>query len=881
MFKPSQLECNLTLDHKVAFLNSVFLLAGIVAFLMGFYRWQISVVMGSIDFAFALSSFALVYYLNHHKERVATISSIALALSYCLFSAIYLLSPYNTTRISLFFLLSASAFFLKGRQAGLVWLILILLTIVTGHFLPGFDTAYSHFDIVTACLYLMALFFILRNYEMFNEKINERNRKKELLHLSEERFRTMVESGNDIIGIVSNTGMLHFISSSVEPVLGFAPGEILNKHVNELIHPDEQAKATQALADVLCSPAGKGLKKHEFRARHKDGGYRIIEIIGRNLINNPVIGGIVLNGRDITERKQAEEKLRLTTKVFENTQEGITITDILGNIIEINAALSKITGYSREELIGKNPRMLQSGHQSRSFYEAMWQSLTTTGHWAGEVWNRKKDGEMYAAWLTISAIVDEHGKTTHYVGISSDITLLKQHEKQLERIAHYDALTGIPNRTLLNDRMKQAIARTAREKNMMAVCYLDLDGFKPINDTVGHDAGDHVLIEIARRIQNTLRGGDTVARLGGDEFVILLLGLERGEECNITLERMLAVIAEPIDIKGNSFSLSASIGVSIYPLDEEDTDTLLRHADQAMYVAKQSGKNRFHIYDPALDQRTRNQQELLKNIQLGLQNNQFELYYQPKVDLRTQQLVGAEALIRWNHPELGLLAPARFLPVAENTEIDIAIGEWVIASALHQLDLWRVAGLDIEVSINISAHHLESAHFVDRLQQQFLQHPAIPAKRFQIEVLETAALDDITQVTRILDECKKFGVCFALDDFGTGYSSLSYLSTLPIDALKIDQSFIRNLTLSKGDHAIVLGVIALSKVFDLKTVAEGIETQVHFHTLLEMGCDIGQGYGIARPMPASALLDWANRTAEGISFFQLSQIELNMKKETP
>lgn len=707
------------------------------------------------------------------------------------------------------------------------------------------------------------------------------DRENEVPLLSEGCFRTVVESGSGLICIISDTGFVLFISPSVHSILGFAPDELTLKHIYELIHADEHPKAATALTNALTHPGGEKLEKHEFRIKHKDGSYRTLEMEGRNLLNHPAIGGIMLSGHDVTERKRAEEKLRLTSKVFEKTQEGITITDALGNIIEINAALSKITGYAREELIGKNPRILKSGSQSRSFYETMWQSLTTTGHWAGEVWNRKKDGEFYAEWLTISAIADEHGKTTHYVGISSDITLLKQHEKQLERIAHYDALTGIPNRTLLNDRMKQGIARTAREKNMMAVCYLDLDGFKPINDTVGHDAGDRVLIEIAQRIQKTLRGGDTVARLGGDEFVILLLGLERGEECNTTLERMLAVIAEPIDIGENSFSLSASIGVSIYPLDEEDTDTLLRHADQAMYVAKQSGKNRFHIYDPALDQRTRNQQELLKSIQFGLQNKQFELYYQPKVDLRTQQLVGAEALIRWNHPDLGLLAPARFLPVAENTEVDILIGEWVIASALDQLDLWRAAGLDIEVSINISAYHLESAHFVGRLQQQLSQHPPLPAKRFQIEVLETAALDDITQVTRILDECKKFGVSFALDDFGTGYSSLSYLSTLPVDVLKIDQSFIRNLMVSKGDHAIVLGVIALSKVFDLKTVAEGIETQVHFHTLLEMGCDIGQGYAIARPMPASALLDWANRTTEGSTYFQVSQAELNIKKETP
>ncbi len=569
--------------------------------------------------------------------------------------------------------------------------------------------------------------------------------------------------------------------------------------------------------------------------------------------------GLIGLAVDITERKAAEDRLHLTAKVFENTLEGITITDVSGYVIEANAAFCKITGYSREEIVGKNLRILQSGLQSTSFYETMWQSILTTGCWQGEVWNRKKNGELYAEWLSISAIKNEDGQVANYLGVSSDITESKQHEKQLNRIAHYDALTGLPNRTLLDDRLKQAVARAVREQSMMAVCYLDLDGFKSINDSMGHDAGDRALIEIARRIKDTIRGGETVARLGGDEFVVLLLGLERGEECSMALDRLLSVIAEPISIGDKFFVLGASIGVSIYPMDDGDTDTLLRHADQAMYSAKQSGKNRFHVYDLALDQRARNQQMLLQSVQHGLRINQFELYYQPKINLCTQALVGVEALIRWNHPESGLLSPARFLSAVENTDVDIAIGEWVIAGALRQIASWRIAGLDTEVSINISAHHLEYPGFIDGLQRQLELHPDVPANRLQIEVLETAALDDIAEVRLIIERCSRLGVGFALDDFGTGYSSLSYLSRLPVDTLKIDQSFVRNLTASKGDHAIILGIIALSRAFELKTVAEGIETEEHFTTLLEMGCDIGQGYLIARPMVAAALFDWAAR----------------------
>lgn len=392
---------------------------------------------------------------------------------------------------------------------------------------------------------------------------------------------------------------------------------------------------------------------------------------------------------------------------------------------------------------------------------------------------------------------------------------------------------------------------------MVAVCYLDLDSFKPINDSMGHEAGDQVLIEVAKRIGNTIRGGDTVARLGGDEFVILMLGLERGEECVVSLERLLATISNPIQFKDKSISISASIGVSIYPLDDEDPDTLLRHADQAMYIAKQSGKNRFHIFDPSLDLQARSHHEFLKSIRYGLENGQFELFYQPKINLLTRQLEGAEALIRWRHPERGLLSPAEFLRPIEKTGLDIEIGEWVIATAFAQNYRWHCSGLSIEVSINISAHHMESPFFVEKLHQQLQLYPALPKGVLQIEVLETAALNDIAKVREIIEACREFGVRFALDDFGTGYSSLSYLSSLPVDVLKIDQSFVRDMLEDKGDMAIVHGIIALARAFERQTVAEGIENQEQYQALLDMGCELGQGYAIARPMPADELTNWS------------------------
>ena len=562
---------------------------------------------------------------------------------------------------------------------------------------------------------------------------------------------------------------------------------------------------------------------------------------------------------DITEQNQAEQNLRISEEklrgLYELSPLGIALTDMNGRYVEFNEAFQQICGYSRDELLSVDYWTLTPKEYEAQEVTQL-ESLSRTGRYGPyEKAYRKKSGEQVPIRLNGMLVVGQNGQ--QYIwSIVEDISSRKLHEEQLKRIAYYDVLTGAPNRMMLADRMKQAMAQTIREQNMLAVCYLDLDGFKAINDQFGHETGDQVLIEIARRIGGAIRGGDTLARLGGDEFVVLLLGLERGVECVATLNRMLAAIAAPIEVNGHVINLSASIGVSIYPLDKEDIDTLLRHADQAMYVAKMSGKNRYYLHDTEHDQRVREHMENLERIRQALQNREFELYYQPKVDIRSRQLVGAEALIRWHHPERGLIPPMEFLKPVENTQIDIEIGEWVISSALEQIVQWRQAGMELVVSVNISAYHLESDDFIDRLRQLLSQHPDLPAGSFQIEVLETAALEDIAKVSKIIEACRAIGVGFALDDFGTGYSSLLYLSHLPVDTLKIDQSFVRNMLEDKGDRAIVQGVIALSQAFTLHTVAEGVETDEHYRMLLDMGCDVVQGYVIARPMPAAELPQW-------------------------
>jgi diguanylate cyclase (GGDEF)-like protein/PAS domain S-box-containing protein len=559
---------------------------------------------------------------------------------------------------------------------------------------------------------------------------------------------------------------------------------------------------------------------------------------------------------DITDRRKVEEALRINASVFDTSQEAIVITDASNIIIDVNHAFTRITGYERNEVLGMDPRVLNSGRQDKAFYATMWKALQEEQVWRGEIWNRRKNGEIYAELLSISSICDDAGRVQRYVGVFSDITYFKDHEAELSRVANFDALTGVPNRRLLADRLGQAIAHARRNGKLLAICYIDLDGFKDVNDRHGHETGDKLLVDITRRLQEVLRAGDTLARLGGDEFVVLFNDLEQGAECFQILERVMQTIAVPMQFGGQQVGVSASIGVTFYPEDDEDGDTLMRHADQAMYIAKQSGKNRFHLYDPKHDQRLRTLHESRRRILHGLEHREFELYYQPKLELATNRVVGVEALIRWNHPEQGLLSPIEFLPIIENSDLEIKLGNWVIDTALAQLHAWERVGIALEVSINISARHLQAPDFVAELKRKLDKYPALPPGRLQIEVLETAALEDLGQSSAVIEACRKLGVSFALDDFGTGYSSLVYLSKLGAETLKIDQSFVQGMQSNEGDHAIVKGVIALANTFGRQTVAEGLEDKGLVQPLSDMGCLYGQGYSIAHPMPAGEFTEW-------------------------
>ncbi len=651
------------------------------------------------------------------------------------------------------------------------------------------------------------------------------------------------------------------VSPRWESMLGYEPGEmdLSNSLWEKVVHPDDFVQTMESVQQHLLGKPG--MFEIEQRCRTKTGEWIWIMSRGKIVKWDDQGRPLMMSGThtDISERKKYELSQRQALTVFTNSYEGIMVVDPRRIIVDINPAFTRITGYSREDVLDKSPRVLTSGRQGAEFYQDMWQSIDSTGHWTGEIWNRRKNGEIYAQMLSISAVSDVRGKVQHYIGIFSDISQLKAHEQELDRIAHYDPLTGAPNRRLLVDRLAQAIARADRNGNLLAVCYLDLDGFKDINDRYGHAVGDKLLVGVTENLKHVLRAEDTLARLGGDEFVLLLADFKSPQECSLILARILSSINVPLEIENKQVTVSASIGVSLYPKDHSDADTLMRHADQAMYLAKDAGKNRFHLFDPDSDRKAQEHRKFVDRLAVALEQEEFRLHYQPQVDLSTGDVVGVEALIRWQHPERGLLSPAEFLPHIEGSKLEFRVGKWVLHTALRQAQQWLGQDAAVNVSVNISARHLLSPTFHDDLRHALRTHPLVSAESLELEVLESSAIDDIATAASVLRQCRQTGVRLALDDFGTGYSSLTYLRKLPFDVLKIDQSFVRDMLKDPEDRGIVEGVIRLASAFNRSVIAEGVETLEHGAALMKLGCQLAQGYGIARPMPPEQFVEWSAR----------------------
>ena len=692
----------------------------------------------------------------------------------------------------------------------------------------------------------------------------------------QENLAGLFDALNDFLFVIDLQGRIVHHNQAVTLQLGYAPDTLLGKPI-ATVHPEN---IHETLTEVISDMVAGRRSTCPLPIRRANGSELMVEtrvIIG-HWDGKPAIFGV---SQDISERLHAEARQRLAASVFDNAHEGIMITDPKGIIIEVNNTFTELTGYSHEEAVGCNADLLKSGHHDAAFYQEMWETIRNAGHWRGEVWNRKKSGEMFVELLTISTVRDGRGEITQYVANFSDITLLKEHQQRLEHLAHFDALTQLPNRMLLADRLQLAMAQTKRSQHMLAVFYLDLDGFKPVNDTYGHAAGDRLLVEVAQRLKQCVRSGDTVSRLGGDEFVLLIGNISDIHECDRAASRVLGVLAQPFAVNSEHVTISASIGITIYPDDGSDADTLLRHADQAMYSAKQAGRNRFHLFDPESDRLAQVRRGELGRIREGLLAGEFTLHFQPKVNMREGRVLGAEALIRWQHPERGLLPPAQFLPVIEGSDLDVEVGNWVLEQAIRQLEIWREAGHAISVSVNVSGPQLQAPGFADGLARLLEQHPTVPPQCLEIEILETAALDDMAGAAEIFAAVHSLGITLALDDFGTGYSSLTYFRRLPADTLKIDQSFVRDMLDDPDDLAIVEGVIGLTRAFKRHVIAEGVETPEHGLILLQLGCDVAQGYGIARPMPGAALSDWIKNFAphelwSSITSFNWSREDLPM-----
>jgi diguanylate cyclase (GGDEF)-like protein/PAS domain S-box-containing protein len=567
--------------------------------------------------------------------------------------------------------------------------------------------------------------------------------------------------------------------------------------------------------------------------------------------NNADIGEMANSFNSLLASLQyATERLDLFSHVFESSSEAIVITDAEHNIVVVNLAFTLITGYDLADVMWKNPKLLSSGRQTPEFYQSMWQSINETGRWQGEIWNRRKNGEIFPEWLSISTVKDGNGKVTNYIAIFNDITRRKESEQQIQFLAHYDALTKLPNRTLFADRIQQALATAKRGAKKVALLFLDLDRFKSINDSLGHLSGDLLLQSVANRLKSCVREMDTVCRQGGDEFMVLLTEIDKAEDATYIALKIISAMSDAHLVEDSRLIVTFSIGISIYPDDAADSLLMIKNADAAMYHAKEKGRNNFQFFTPDMNAEASERLVMEGDLRRAVQQNEFVLRYQPQIDNRSGNIVGMEALVRWQHPDKGLISPARFIPIAEDCGLINSIGEWVLKTACIQNKKWQDEGLlKVPVAVNISALQFHQKNFKESIAQA-LQESGLEPGYLELEITEGIAIKDIETTVRSLNELKLMGVLISIDDFGTGYSSLSYLKRFPIDKLKIDQSFVCDLTTDADDAAIVQTIISMGHGLRFKVIAEGVETAEQLAFLKEKECDEIQGYYFSKPLTA-------------------------------
>ncbi|MBI5898895.1 MAG: EAL domain-containing protein [Rhodocyclales bacterium] len=678
-------------------------------------------------------------------------------------------------------------------------------------------------------------------------------RNTQLRHIRQ-RLNAVLDGVESGVVTVSEQGKVETFNRSAREIFGHAEADILGRSFSVLLDEGELEAFDADLRAVLLPGEGDvrtGLER-EIVGRRRDGapfqmaiGYATTQSEGRTLV--------IITVRDISARKAAEIEMRIAATAFDSN-EGMVVTDANGIILRVNRAFSEITGYAADEVVGRNPSLLKSGRHDQAFYREMWHRLLTTGAWEGEIWDRRKSGEIYPKWLTIAAVRDQAGQITHFVGAHQDITERKRSEDRIVELAYFDQLTGLPNRTLLLDRLRQATATSARSGNYCALLFIDLDNFKSLNDTLGHDQGDLLLKLVARRLRQCVRAGDTVARLGGDEFVAVLLDMgsdlvTAGNHTETVGEKILAELNDAYPLGGHAHHITPSIGVTLFRGEQDAIDDLLKQADLAMYKAKEAGRNAMRFFDPRMETAAHERAGMERDLRLALRAGEFVLHYQALVDA-DGRVTGAEALVRWSHFRRGLVSPARFIGLAEETGLILPLGDWIVRTACQQLASWSgVRGMEnLTLSVNVSAKQFRSQGFVATVLDALGRSGARPG-RLKLEITESALAENVEDMIAKMNALKSAGIGFALDDFGTGYSSLSYLKRLPLDQLKIDQSFVRDILVDPNDAAIARTVVALAASLGLGVVAEGVETAEQRDILARMGCRAYQGNFFARPLP--------------------------------
>jgi diguanylate cyclase (GGDEF)-like protein/PAS domain S-box-containing protein len=689
------------------------------------------------------------------------------------------------------------------------------------------------------------------------------------LRESEEKFRAIADCTVNWEVWWGPDGKPRWINPSVREYTGYTVDECLAMpdFAGTLIHAEDLPRVAREFQKGLQGFRGDDL---EFRCVRKDGSLVWLSVSWVPITDaKGLFAGFRTSGRDITERKQVEAELRIAAVAFDSLQ-GMMVTDADSTILRVNSAFTECTGYAAEEVVGKTPRMLQSGRHDAAFFREMWDTIHRKGGWQGEIWDRRKNGEVYPKWLTISAVTGENGVVSHYVGTHHDITERKIAEERIKELAFFDALTRLPNRTLLLDRLKQAIAVSARSEACGALLFIDLDHFKTLNDTLGHDKGDLLLRQVAQRLAASVGESDTVARVGGDEFVVVLGNLKEGRQDAASQteamgEKILAVLGKTYHLDGIKYRSTASIGATVFKGHQTSIDELLKQADLAMYKSKEIGRNALCFFDPAMQTVVVERAALEAALRNAIERNQFLLHYQAQV-IGDDRVTGAEALLRWQHPHLGIVPPAAFIPLAEETGLILALGNWVMETACAQLALWAVrpAMAHLTIAVNVSAQQFREPDFVDKVLKAISQTGARP-DRLKLELTESVLVDNVQDIIEKMSALKAHGVVFSLDDFGIGYSSLSYLKRLPLDQLKIDQSFVRDVLVDPNDAAIARTIVALAQSLGLGVIAEGVETEAQRDFLASAGCHAYQGFYFCRPLP----LEGFEEFALGVDFHQV------------